>query len=131
MAERQSLGRVVVLLMFITHQAESLRKRLGSRDGEYVYLLNTDKTVGLFPQEFERQVRELERQLEALKKQVGDTEVENGRLEGQRGVWARDRGALVDQSSQCETLEQDLGHVMQIITDGVESGSLKVSLHHH
>ena len=80
----------------------------------------------IFPQEFQRQVQEMERQLAELKHRLSEMEREDRKLEGQRGLWQGEGGALVDETSHCERLEQDLSHVLQVIADGVESGSLKV-----
>ena len=47
-------------------------------------------------------------------------------LERQRRDWEKERKALSEENDHCDALEQDLGHVIQVIADGVESGSLKV-----
>ena len=49
-------------------------------------------------------------------------------LEREKQEWQRERDALREESSRCDALEQDLSHVLQLITDGVEGGSLKVWL---
>ena len=58
---------------------------------------------------------------------VSELERENGRLEGDRKELERQRDELQVEGGKCEAVEQDLGHVLQLIQDGVGSGTLKVS----
>lgn len=58
---------------------------------------------------------------------VSELERENGRLEGDRKELERQRDELQVEGVKCEAVEQDLGHVLQLIQDSVGSGTLKVS----
>lgn len=58
---------------------------------------------------------------------MSELERENGRLEGDRKELERQRNELQVEGGKCEAVEQDLGHVLQLIQDGVGSGTLKVS----
>lgn len=58
---------------------------------------------------------------------VSELERENGRLEGERGELEKQRDELQVEGGKCEAVEQDLGHVLQLIQDGIGSGTLRVS----
>ena len=84
-------------------------------------------------QAYQQQAEELEFQVVGLKERVEEVEGEReqldsdkGRLEGEKREWERERDALREESRRCDAVEQDLGHVLQLIADGVEGGSLKV-----
>ena len=84
-------------------------------------------------QAYQQQAEELEFQVSGLRERVEEVEgereqldSERGRLEGEKREWERERDALREESRRCDAVEQDLGHVLQLIADGVEEGSLKV-----
>ena len=58
---------------------------------------------------------------------VSELERENGRLEGERGELKKQRDELQVEGGKCEAVEQDLGHMLQLIQDGIGSGTLRVS----
>ena len=69
----------------------------------------------------------LEGQLNGMRGHVSELERENGRLEGERRELERQRDELQVQGGKCEAVEQDLGHMLQLIQDGIGSGTLRVS----
>ena len=58
---------------------------------------------------------------------VSELERENGRLDGERGELEKQRDELQVEGGKCEAVEQDLGHMLQLIQDGIGSGTLRVS----
>ena len=68
-----------------------------------------------------------EGQLSVMRGRVNELERENGRLGEEKGELGRQRDILQGEEGRCEAVEQDLGHVLQLIQDGVNSGTLRVS----
>lgn len=62
-----------------------------------------------------------------MREQVNELERENGRMREEKGELERQRDMLQVEDGRCEAVEQDLGHVLQLIHDGINSGTLRVS----
>ena len=79
-------------------------------------------------QEYQRQAQVWEGQLSVMRERVNELERENGRMREERGELERQRDMLQVEDGRCEAVEQDLGHVLQLIHDGINSGTLRVSI---
>lgn len=78
------------------------------------------------------QVDSLQSQLSEAQSQISQIEEMNQQLSVENSQLSEEKRGLVDhlrqeEGGRAEMVEQDLGHVLQLISDGVTGGMLKVN----
>ena len=93
-----------------------------------------------FTQNLQNQIERLENLISELNNKLGQAEAQNARLKLEKTHLLQENAqfgvlnsaleqqvmSLQDASEECDLLQQDLGHVLELVTDGVTGGTLKV-----
>lgn len=94
-------------------------------------------------QNLQNQVERLENLITELNNKLGQAEIQSASLSAEKthlmqenaqlnlvnGELEKQVQSLQDASQECDLLQQDLSHVLDVVKDGVTEGTLKVSVH--
>ena len=81
----------------------------------------------VFLQVVRSRVESLQSQLSQAQAQIAQVQETNERLSTKNAVLAGENADLLQQVQEGEMAERDLGQVLQVVSDGVRDGNMKVS----